>query len=194
MGFAHSGATAPEAADVAGALPRLPDRVVLETVRLGEAYSEVRSALLALSGVALMHHLGMGDEVSLAGVAATADDCLERARASLGPSLGSSSDPVCRRAAGLARISTLLQDEVTKLQVHLTREPDHRVLRAAARALSEVSAPAVGIRYLTSSSCTEAVSARRIHHHDHDHATDHADGHVHPHDHSEASTKRGMNR
>lgn len=173
MGFSHNGVTAPEAEDIAAGLPHLPDRVVLETVRLGQAYREVRTALLALSGVALMHHLAMGDEIALIGVTANAVDCLDRARANLGPSLGSRREAVRSRALSLSQIAGVLQNEATKLQRRTATEPDYRVLRAAARTLSGVAAPKAGLRYLTSSSCTEAVAACRTdhdyHHHEHDH-------------------------
>lgn len=153
MGYIHHWVEPTVPDDVALRLPNLTDATVSDALRLGDAYNEVRAALLVLAGVALIHHLGQGDTTSMQGAGATARACLDRARDALDRPSRSSHSGVRRRADLLCRSAKLLGEEVRELRAGRALAPDRAVLAAVQGQLVRTALPEAGIRFFTSTSC-----------------------------------------
>jgi hypothetical protein len=177
MGFAHHGQGPPPPPEVALTLPQLSDRAVADAVSLAEAYGELRTALLALSGISLMRNLGLAAPGSLTGVVVTARDQLDRARHALTAPSASSRDGVKRRAAALMSGISILGEQAGALARDAHAEVDPASLHAVRDLLARIAVPDAGLRHFTSVSCAGYPGARQGHH-GHD---GHVGGHIHDH-------------
>jgi hypothetical protein len=138
--------------------PALSDREVRGAVRTAHAYDHARAALLALSGIALLQQLGRGDPGALVGVAVTAGDQLEQARAECVATATPADIDVRRRNDTVAAAVDVLADLVAEFRRDPIRPVRVEALDAVRRTLARVSAPEVGVRWLSSVSCAGRLS------------------------------------
>jgi hypothetical protein len=173
MGYVHHAEGPPPVAEVVRMLPILSDRAVGDTLHLADAYRETRTALLGLSGIALMHNLGLGSPASLMGVVVTVREALDRARDALVNPSGSRHEGVQRRAADLLTGITVLNELTDALGADGHTAIDPQALHAVRRLLVRTAVPDAGLRHFTSVSCAGYPSrhghdhCRDDHHHDH---------------------------
>lgn len=177
MGFVHHVEGPPPPTEVALRLPMLSDRAVADTLHLADGYREVRSALLALSGISLMHNLGLGSPSSLVGVVVTARESLERAEEALVGPAASAREGVQRRAIALSSAVVTLDEQAAALVADGHTVVDSDALHSVQRILARTAVPDAGLRHFTSVSCAGYPAAR----HEHDQHGSHEHVHTHAH-------------
>jgi hypothetical protein len=159
--------------------PTLSDGEVRSAVRTAHAFDHARAALLALSGIALLQQLGRADPGALVGVAVTAGDQLEQARAECVATPTSADLDVRRRNDTVAAAVDVLAALVAEFRRDPIRPVRVEALDAVRRTLARVSAPEVGVRWLSSVSCAGRLSDPASVGHGRSHGTGH--GHAHHH-------------
>jgi hypothetical protein len=172
MGLVHHSSGTPSEPEVAHGLPSLGDRGVAEAVSLSSAYAAVRRAMLALSGVSLMQHLGRGSPDSLAGVVVTARDSVARARTELARPAGSQVEPLSRRAHLLGGACDRLDAALDALVRDGRSDVPWDLLEELRRVLAATSLVEAGMRQFASTSCAAYLTGGRPDH-DHEHQHQH---------------------
>ncbi len=168
MGLVHESSGPAHAEQVARALPVLDDRAVREAVALATAYAGVRHALLALSGISLMHNLGLGTPASLAGVVVSARTAVADARSHLDRPAVSRIAALRLRAALLVEACDLLEEMLGSLGRDVRTGIPRALLERVRRTLSRTSLVEAGMRQFTSVSCARYGNDHdHLHHHAH---------------------------
>lgn len=185
MGFSHHKSGPPPPAQIALRFPRLSDRDVGGTLRLADGYEALRSALLALSGLSLVHSLGLGTPASLGGVVPSVEAMLEDSRCALATPIGSRHAGLKARAAVMLAGVEILEEEAHALRTGARTEISSRALQSVRDLLSRISLPDAGMRHFGSASCA-AYSAV----HEHFGSTHHHGIDGPSHDHNQGSREQ----
>lgn len=172
MGYIHHGSEPRGAEQLSGDLPSLSDQDVHTMVLVAESYERLRTVLLALSGVSLLHNLDIAKVGELAGVIAAARTELDEARAALGTVRRSGNNRVSIEAEQLRSVLVLLDGEVCRLARDNRGDVQFGALDAARRVLATCAIPQAGMRHFSSVSCAGYTSYADSHdghspHHDH---------------------------
>jgi hypothetical protein len=175
VGLVHEPSGPPEDGQVAHALPVLGDRGVADAIGLSSAYSELRRAVVALCGVALVQGLGRADPAALAGVVVTAREAAARSRGHLARPLSSRHEPLRRRARRLDAARTQLDDALSALVRDDRSVVPRALLHELRRTLEATALVGAGMRVSGSTGCAayyrvhDGLGQHHAHHDDHHH-------------------------